>query len=383
MATVNGGEHVRETLAASQSASQTPTVYNFSAGPSLLPAPVMARVQQELLDYRGTGLSIIETSHRSETFSDIVDHTEARLRELLGIPQDYAVLLLQGGASLQFVMPALNLTRPGDELAYVDTGHWSKDAIAIARELRPVNVVASAEDNQYTDVPRQDDWEPLGDCVYLHYATNETTDGLEFDFVPDAGGRPLIADMSSNVLSQPIDVSDYDLIYAGAQKNLGAAGLTLVIIKRELAERAGVEVPTILRYRSQIEAGSVYNTPPTFTWYTIGLYLDWVAEQGGANEMARRADARSRLVYEAIDNSDGFYINKVTKRSRSRINIPFNIDDPELEERFVQEAQAAGLKQLKGHRSRGGMRVSLYNAMPIAGAEALADFMQDFARRNG
>lgn len=358
-------------------------IYNFSAGPALLPASVMQRAQEELRDYHGTGLSILETVHRGKTFGDIVERTEATLRELLGISEDYAVLFLQGGASLQFVMLAMNLSHPGEHLAYVDTGHWSTKAIAAARELRAVDVVASAKGNDYTDVPRQAAWKALNDAAYLHYTPNETIDGLEFDFVPKTGGCPLIADMSSTILSRPIEVTDYDVIYAGAQKNLGPTGLALVVIRRELAASAGVEVPTILRYRTHIEAGSVYNTPPTFTWYLIGLYMDWVAEQGGLEEMAHRASARSALIYEAIDASGGFYVNRVAARSRSRTNIPFGIDDRELETRFLAEAESLGLKQLHGHRSKGGMRASLYNAMPMAGAEKLAEFMRDFQERHG
>jgi phosphoserine aminotransferase len=362
--------------------SQSP-IFNFSAGPALLPTPVMRRARDELRDYRGTGLSILETVHRGKTFGDIVERTEARLRELLGIPEEYAVLFLQGGASLQFVMLAMNLSRSGEHLAYVDTGHWSTKAIAAARELRAVDVVASARGNDYTEVPEQTAWKALGDAAYLHYTPNETIDGLEFDYVPKADGKPLIADMSSTILSRPIEVSDYDVIHAGAQKNLGPTGLALVIIKRELAASAGAEVPTILRYRAHIEAGSVYNTPPTFTWYLIGLYLDWVAGEGGLEEMARRAAARSTLIYETIDASAGFYVNRVTARSRSRTNIPFGIDDRELERRFLAEAETLGLMQLHGHRSKGGMRASLYNAMPLAGAETLAEFMRDFQQRHG
>ncbi|MGH8162113.1 MAG: 3-phosphoserine/phosphohydroxythreonine transaminase [Gammaproteobacteria bacterium] len=358
-------------------------VYNFSAGPALLPAVVMERAQRELRDYAGTGLSILETVHRGATFGDIVARCEARLRELLGIPQDYAVLFLQGGASLQFLMLALNLSRSGEHVAYVDTGHWSGKAIAAAREVRAVDVVASAEANGYSEAPPPAAWAPLGDAAYVHYTPNETIGGLEFDYVPEVGDRPLVADMSSTILSKPIDVSRYGVIYAGAQKNLGPTGLTLVVIRRDLAAGAGIEVPSILRYRSHIEAGSIYNTPPTFNWYLIGLYLDWVADEGGLEEMARRANLRSQTVYAAIDASEGFYVDRVVPRSRSRTNIPFGIDDRELEKRFLREAAAAGLKQLEGHRSRGGMRASLYNAMALAGPEALAEFMHDFARHNG
>ncbi len=368
-------------------AAETPALpynfYNFGAGPALLPSPVMERAQRELRDYADTGLSILETGHRGTTFADIVARCDARLRELLNIPEDYAVLFLQGGASLQFAMLALNLSRSGEHLAYADTGYWSAKAIAAAREIRAVDVIASAGENGYTEVPSQPDWRSLGDVAYVHYTPNETIDGLEFDYIPATGDRPLAADMTSTVLSRPVDVSRYGVIYAGAQKNLGPAGLTLVVMRRDLAARAGVEVPSILRYRTHIEAGSIYNTPPIFTWYLIGLYLDWVAQEGGLEEMARRSRLRSQVVYAAIDDSGGFYVNRVAPRSRSRTNIPFRIEDRKLEKPFLDEAAEAGLRQLDGHRSRGGMRASLYNAMPLEGAEALADFMRDFQARHG
>lgn len=359
-------------------------VYNFSAGPACLAEPVMAQARAEFLDFAGTGLSILETSHRSAAFSEVVENTEADLRALLGLSDDYAVLFLQGGATLQFLMTALNLARSDQPTAYVETGHWSRKAIDCVREVRPVEVPASAADNGYAFVPEQSTWKPLpADAAYLHYTPNETIDGLEFDFVPETDGTPLLADMSSTILSQPLPVERFDLIYAGAQKNLGPAGLCLVIMRRELAERAGAEVPSQLSYRAQIAAGSLFNTPPTLTWRLIGLEVAWIRAQGGLEEMSRRAEQRSRLIYETIDESNGFYTNPVQSRSRSRTNIPFGIDDAALETRFLAEADAAGLKQLQGHRSKGGMRASLYNAMPVAGAEALAAFMRDFARRNG
>lgn len=358
-------------------------IYNFSPGPALLPAPVMRQAQEELLDYAGSGLSILETGHRSETFREIVEHTEATLRGLAAVPDDYAVLFLQGGASLQFLMLALNLAGMGARTAYVDTGYWSRKAIAAAREVRTVEVVASAESNAYTEVPAQKGWAPVGDAAYLHYAPNETIDGLEFDFVPETDGAPLVADMSSTILSRPLEVPRYGMIYAGAQKNLGPTGLALVLIRRDLAERAGPEVPSILSYRAHIASGSLFNTPPTLTWRLIGLYLDWVREQGGLEEMARRTAERSRIVYEAIDGSGGFYVNEVVPRSRSQTNVPFGIADAKLEAKFLEEADRAGLKQLAGHRAKGGMRASMYNAMPVAGAEALTDFMRGFAARNG
>jgi len=343
----------------------------------------MERARDEFLDFAGTGLSIVETGHRTEAFARLVETAEADLRALLGLGDDYAVLFMQGGATLQFLMTALNLSRPGERVAYVDSGHWSGKAIEAAREVRAVDVVASAAEGGYTSVPPQGAWDAFRDAAYLHYTPNETIDGLEFDYVPGAGDVPLVADMSSTILSAPLPVERYGVIYAGAQKNLGPAGLAVVIIRRDLADRAGSDVPSQLRYRDQIAAGSLFNTPPTFTWWLTAMTLAWIREEGGLEEMDRRARARSRIVYETIDASDGFYVNDVERAGRSRTNIPFRIADAGLERRFLAEADAAGLKQLAGHRSRGGLRASLYNAMPVAGAEALADFMRDFHQRNG
>ncbi len=367
----------------SRSGSRRP-IFNFSAGPACLPEAVMEEAQAHFRDFAGTGLSILETSHRSDAFMEMVARTENDLRDLLGLNEDYAVLFLQGGATLQFLMVAMNLARPGQNTAYVDTGHWSRKAIELAREVRPVTVLASAGDEDYTCVPVQSRWDSVpGDVAYLHYTPNETIDGLEFDFVPDVEETPLIADMSSTILSQPLPVERFDLIYAGAQKNLGPAGLTLVILRRELLERIQHDVPGQLDYRTQVAADSLFNTPPTLTWWMIGLQLAWVREEGGLEEMARRSRERADLIYGIIDRSEGFYTNAVEPRSRSRTNIPFRTPGAELDTRFLAEAGAAGLLQLKGHRSRGGLRASLYNAMPTAGVEALAEFMRDFARRTG
>lgn len=359
-------------------------IYNFSAGPACLPEPVMREAQDRFRDFAGTGMSILETSHRSAPFMDMVARAESDLRGLLDLGDDYAVLFLQGGATLQFLMVALNLARPGQATAYVDTGHWSRKAIKLAREVRPVTVLASAADNEYTAVPEQAGWDSVpGDAAYLHFTGNETIDGLEFDFIPEVEEAPLVADLSSTILSQPLPVRRFDLIYAGAQKNLGPAGLTLVILRHELLERIQHKVPSQLDYRAQVAADSLFNTPPTLTWWMIGLQLAWLREEGGLEEMARRARKRADTVYGVIDQSGGFYTNRVEPRSRSRTNIPFHGPGPEFDARFLDEAEAAGLYQLKGHRSRGGLRASLYNAMPMAGVEALAEFMRDFARRNG
>ncbi len=360
-----------------------PVVFNYSAGPAMLPAPVMQRVQAELLDYAGSGLSIMETGHRTSGFGEIVERAERDLRVLYDVPEDYAVLFLQGGASLQFLMVAMNLARPGVPTAYVDTGYWSAKAIAAAREVRPVKVVASGAALHYRGVPQRSQWADFSTAAYLHYTPNETIHGIEFDYIPETDDVALVADMSSCILSRPLPIRRFGLIYAGAQKNLGPTGLALVIVRRDLAERAAAETPALLRYRDQIGAGSMLNTPPTFTWYVIGLVLAWVREQGGLEAMARRAAARSRIVYEAIDASGGFYRNAIDPAVRSRMNIPFQLHEERLEAKFLREAETAGLKQLAGHRAVGGVRASLYNAMPLAGAEALAGFMREFARHNG
>ena len=364
-------------------AQDEPVVFNYSAGPAVLPAPVMRRAQAELLDYAGSGLSIMETGHRTPGFGEIVERAESDLRALYNLPEDYAVLFLQGGASLQFLMVAMNLARPGAPTAYVDSGYWSAKAIAAAREVRSVKVVASAATMRYRAVPQRSQWADFSAAAYLHYTPNETIHGVEFDYIPETDDVALVADMSSCILSRPLPIRRFGLIYAGAQKNLGPTGLAVVILRRDLAERAAAETPALLRYRDQIVAGSMLNTPPTFTWYVIGLVLAWVREQGGLEEMARRAAARSRIVYATIDASGGFYRNPVDPPVRSRMNIPFHLHDERLEAKFLREAEAAGLKQLAGHRVVGGLRASLYNAMPLAGAEALAGFMREFARHNG
>lgn len=364
-------------------AAHDAVIYNFGSGPAGLPAPVMERAREEFPNFAGTGLSVVEISHRSKEFSDVVAQAEADARALMDLGDDYAVLFLQGGATLQFLMIALNLAVPGQHTAYLDTGYWSRKAIKVAQEVRPVDVVASAAEGGYTAVPPQASWQRFDNAAYLHYTPNETIDGLEFGFVPDTGDVPLVADMSSTILSRPFPVERFGLIYAGAQKNLGPAGLAMIILRRDLAERVSADVPGQLRFRDQIAAGSLLNTPPTFTWWLVGMTLAWVREQGGVEEMDRRARERSRIVYDAIDGSGGFYTNDVNQAERSRTNIPFRLGDASLEARFLEESAAAGLKQLAGHRSKGGLRASMYNAMPLAGANALAEFMGDFLRRNG
>ncbi len=357
-------------------------VYNFSAGPAMLPEPVLRQVREELLDWHGSGMSVMEMSHRGPHFMEIARRAEADLRELLDIPEDYRVLFLQGGASLQFAMVPLNLMGEGGKADYVLTGSWSKKAAAEARRLGTVSIAASTEEGGFTTVPPQETWRLDPQAAYVHYTPNETIQGVEFHWVPDTGDVPLVADMSSTLLSRPIDVSRFGLIYAGAQKNIGPAGLTLVIVREDLIGRARAGTPTMLDYATHAEAGSMHNTPPTFAWYVAGLVFQWIKEQGGLEAMAERNRRKAERLYAAIDASD-FYSNPVDPAARSWMNVPFTLADPRLDPVFLKEAEAEGLVTLKGHRSVGGMRASLYNAMPEEGVEALVQFMAEFERRHG
>jgi len=357
-------------------------VYNFSAGPAMLPEPVLRQVREELLDWHGSGMSVMEMSHRGKAFRSIAEQAEADLRELLGIPGHYRVLFLQGGASLQFAAVPLNLLREGASADYVVTGSWSKKALAEARRLGRVRVAASTEEGGFTTVPSPEAWELDPGAAYVHYTPNETIQGVEFHWIPETGEVPLVADMSSTLLSRPLDVTRFGLIYAGAQKNIGPAGLTLVIVREDLVGRARPGIPTLLDYATQAEAGSMYNTPPTFAWYVAGLVFRWIREQGGLAAMAERNRRKAAKLYAAIDGS-GFYANPVDPAARSWMNVPFTLADPSLDGLFLQEAEAAGLTTLQGHRSVGGMRASLYNAMPEEGVDALVQFMAEFERRHG
>jgi len=354
-------------------------VYNFSAGPAALPLAVLERARDELTDFGGTGMSVMELSHRGKAFREVAERSEATLRRLLGMPDDYRVLFLQGGATLQFAMAPLNLAGPEATVDYVVSGNWGRKAVAEARRFCHVNIAADEESSGYTRVPPRSDWRGSDDAAYLHYTPNETIGGVEFHSVPETGGVPLVADMSSNILSRPLDVSRFGLIYAGAQKNIGPAGLTLVIIRGELLDTAREGVPSMLRYAVHAEADSMSNTPPTFAWYMAGLVFDWLVEQGGLEAVGAANARKSETLYRAIDES-GFYANPVEPGSRSRMNVPFTLADPALDATFLAEAEAAGLANLTGHRSVGGMRASLYNAMPQAGVDALVEFMGEFER---
>jgi phosphoserine aminotransferase len=354
-------------------------VYNFSAGPAALPLAVLERARDEMTDFAGTGMSVMELSHRGRAFGEVAERSEAALRRLLAVPDGYRVLFLQGGATLQFAMAPLNLATPAATADYVVTGSWGRKAVAEGRRFCNVNVAADEEASGYTRVPPASDWRVRDDAAYLHYTPNETIGGVEFHWIPDAGAVPLVADMSSNILSRPLDVGRFGLIYAGAQKNIGPAGLTLVIVREDLLETARDGVPSMLRYAVHADAGSMSNTPPTFAWYMAGLVFDWLLEQGGLEAVGAANARKAETLYRAIDDS-AFYANPVDPGSRSRMNVPFTLADPGLDGAFLAEAEAAGLTNLKGHRSVGGMRASLYNAMPQAGVDALVEFMGEFER---
>jgi phosphoserine aminotransferase len=357
-------------------------VFNFSAGPAALPLEVLEQAQSEMIDFHGAGMSVMEMSHRGKVFISVAEQAEADLRELLGISDDYAVLFLQGGATQQFALIPMNLSAAGQTVDQLVTGSWSKKALKQAQALRTVNVVADGAASNFTDVPAHSDWQLTPDAAYLHYCANETIGGLEFHTPPDAGSVPLVADMSSTILSRPLDVNRFGMIYAGAQKNIGPAGLTIVIVRKDLIAAGGTELPDILRYQTQAEAGSMSNTPPTFAWYMAGLVFDWIKRNGGLTAMGERNRGKAEALYAAIDGSD-FYANPVAVPYRSWMNVPFTLADPALDAVFLAEADAAGLTNLKGHRSVGGMRASIYNAVEPAAVAALIDFMADFEKRHG
>ena len=357
-------------------------VYNFSSGPATLPHAVLAEAQSELLDWHGSGMSVMVMSHRGKAFMEIIHEVEHDLRVLLAVPEGYRVLFLQGGASLQFAMVPLNLLRDKKSADYVDTGHWSRLAIKEAKRYGKVKVVASSENTHYDRVPEQAGWKLDPNAAYLHYTSNETIGGLQFPFVPEST-VPLVCDMSSEFLSQEVDISKFGLIYAGAQKNIGPSGLTVVIVREDLLDLALPDTPTLLNYRVHADADSMYNTPATWPSYIAGMVLKWIREQGGVKGMAARNLEKSGLLYHAIDASAGFYRSPIEVTFRSKMNVTFHLRDASLNDTFVSEANKNGLVNLKGHRSAGGMRASIYNAMPIEGVKALVHFMQDFARQHG
>ncbi|MCG5548021.1 3-phosphoserine/phosphohydroxythreonine transaminase [Halorhodospira halochloris] len=356
-------------------------VYNFSAGPAMLPESVMRRAAEEMLDWQGTGMSVMEMSHRGKAYVSIAERAEADLRELLNIPDNYRVLFLQGGATGQFSAVPMNLLRGANKADYVYTGSWSKKAISEAKKFCQVNVAASGEPD-LMHVPEFSEWQLADDAAYVHITPNETISGVEFTWTPEVGDKPIVADMSSNLLSRPLDVSKFGLIYAGAQKNIGPAGVTLVIVRDDLLGGAMAQTPTVWDYKQQAEADSMLNTPATYPLYIAGLVFQWLKELGGLEKMAEINQRKAQKLYSAIDNSS-FYSNPVAPENRSWMNVPFVLADSSLDAKFLEEAQAVGLTTLKGHRSVGGMRASIYNAMPEAGVDRLIEFMADFEKRNG
>jgi phosphoserine aminotransferase len=356
-------------------------VFNFSAGPATLPQAVLEQAQAEMLDWNGSGMSVMEMSHRSKEYVSIAEQAEADLREILAIPDNYKVLFLQGGASSQFAMVPMNLLGDANQADYFRTGIWSKKAIAEAKRYCDVNIVTDSEANNFTDIADPNTWNLSSDAAYVHYTPNETINGLEFQSIPDVGDKPLVADMSSTILSRPIDVSKFGIIYAGAQKNIGPAGLTIAIIREDLVNKVNTP-PTMFSYTTHVDADSMYNTPPTYAWYLAGLVFKWIKDLGGLTAMAQRNQAKAENLYAAIDNSD-FYNNPINPAYRSWMNVPFTLANADLNKDFLAEAKTHGLVTLAGHRSVGGMRASIYNAMPEQGVQALVDFMNDFEKRNG
>jgi phosphoserine aminotransferase len=363
-------------------ATTTQRVFNFSAGPAVLPLPVLEEAQRDLVSLPGVGMSVLEISHRSKTFEGILAKTEADLRALGQVPANYKVLFLQGGASTQFSMVPLNLLTDDATADYIVTGGWSQKAVKEARRVGTINIAGSTESENFSRIPRQDELTLTPDAAYVHMTTNNTLFGTEWEKEPEVGNVPLVADTSSDMFSRPIEVARYGLIYAGAQKNLGPSGVTLVIIREDLLSRSSKSLHTMMNYAVHAENGSMYNTPPCFGIYLMGLVMKWALAQGGLAEIARHNERKAAKLYAEIDRS-GFYRGTAEKNSRSRMNITFRLPSEELEARFVKDATAAGLDGLKGHRSVGGMRASIYNAFPEEGVDALVAFMQEFEKKNG
>ncbi len=357
-------------------------IFNFSAGPAVLPAEVLKQAQEEMLDWHGSGMSVMEMSHRGSEYMSIHAQAEKDLRELLAIPVNYKVLFLQGGATMQFAAIPMNLLRGKTSADYLNTGEWAKKAIKEAKLYCKVNIAASSEDKNFSYVPAQANWQLSKDAAYVHVCTNETIGGVEFHWVPETGDIPLVADMSSHILSRPVDVSRYGIIYAGAQKNIGPAGLAIVIVRDDLLGQTLPGTPMMLDYKVQAENESMLNTPPTYGVYIAGLTFQWLKRGGGLAAMEKQNIAKAKLIYDLIDNG-GFYRSPVAINDRSRMNIPFTLPDEKLDDAFLKGAKQSGLIQLKGHRSVGGMRASIYNAMPVAGVTTLVNYMRDFAAQHG
>jgi phosphoserine aminotransferase len=357
-------------------------IFNFSAGPSTLPESVLLKAQEELLDWRGTGMSVMEISHRGKQFMSIAEELKSDLIEILNIPDNYKVLFLQGGATGQFAYIPQNILQGKTKACYVNTGAWSTKAIKEAQKYCEVVVSASSESSKFTDIPDYASWDVDNQAAYLHYTDNETIHGVEFPDIPEVGDLPLVCDVSSNILSRSVDVSKFGIIYAGSQKNMGAAGVTVVIVRDDLVGHADKKTPSVFDYAQQVKNDSMLNTPATYNWYLVGLVLKWIKDSGGIAAMEQQNNKKAELLYQAIEASS-LYSNPVKKSYRSRMNIPFVLANPELDKTFLSLAEEQGLSSLKGHRSVGGMRASIYNAMPEAGVIALIDFMKEFERSHG
>ncbi len=360
-----------------------PRAYNFSPGPAMLPESVLRQAQATMLEYGDAGASILEISHRGADFLAVAHQAEADLRTLLAIPDDYAVLFTAGGATTVQALLPLNFAAPGQACDYVVSGHWGKTALKQAAPCADARIAASSEAGGFRDVPPREQWRLSPDAAYVHVTANETIHGVEWRDIPAAGNAPLVADFSSSIASEPLDVTQFGVVYAGAQKNLGPVGITVVIVRRDLLERIGQPRAPVLDYRAQAQAESMLNTPPSWNWYVLGLTVKWMLDEGGVAEFARRNARKAALLYDAIDASGGFYRNEVAPAVRSRMNVPFFLHDPALDALFLAEAKQAGLVALKGHRVLGGMRASLYNAMPEAGVLALVEFMHAFRNAHG
>ncbi|OIK13707.1 phosphoserine transaminase [Bacillus sp. MUM 116] len=361
---------------------QTKRAYNFNAGPSALPISVLEKAQQELIDFRGTGMSVMELSHRSKAYDEVHNQAISNLKELLSIPDNYEVLFLQGGASLQFSMIPMSFLKPGKQAAYVMTGSWSEKAFKEAALFGEVYQAASTKAGKFRSIPKLNELQYNADDAYVHITSNNTIYGTEWNEYPNTGDVPLIADMSSDILSRPIDVSKFALIYAGAQKNLGPSGVTVVIIRKDFLEQANTNLPTMLKYSTHAKNNSLYNTPPTFGIYMLGEVLNWAKEMGGVKAIAEMNEKKAKLIYDAIDTSEGFYIGHAEADSRSLMNITFNLKDEELEKKFLEQAKQEGFIGVNGHRSIGGCRVSTYNAVPYEACQAFSKFMVKFQKEN-
>lgn len=360
-----------------------PRAYNFAPGPAMLPESVLRQAQAELLEFGATGASILEISHRGADFMAVAQKAEADLRTLLAIPDDYAVIFTAGGATTVQALLPLNFAAPGQAADYVVSGHWGKTAIKQAAHCIDARTAASSEAGGFRDVPARSTWQLSKDAAYVHVTANETIHGVEWREIPEVDNAPLVADFSSSIASEPLDISRFGIVYAGAQKNLGPVGITVVIVRRDLLARAGQPRAPIFDYAAQAKAESMLNTPPSWNWYVLGLTVQWMLDEGGVAEFARRNTRKAALLYAAIDGSGGFYRNEVATAARSRMNVPFFLHDAALDKVFLEHARQAGLVALKGHRVLGGMRASLYNAMPEAGVQALVNFMQEFQSAHG